>query len=272
MIVLFTDFGLTGPYTGQVKAVLRRLAPQVDIIDLFADAPACNPRAAAYLLAAFAVEFPPGVVFLCVVDPGVGGPRVPGVLLADGRWYVGPENGLFELIIRRARETPRWWHITWRPERLSPTFHGRDLFAPTAAHIARDGAAGGREHPIDEIRRSQWPDDAAEVIYVDVYGNAMTGLRASIVPPTACLDVAGTTLEHASTFSDVHEGRAFWYENANGMVEIAVNMGRAADILGLSIGTPVTIRDVGSGGASVHMNKHGSPTVASDPPTRQRNH
>lgn len=270
MIVLFTDFGLTGPYTGQVKAVLRRQAPQVDVIDLFADAPACNPRAAAYLLAAFAVEFPPGVVFLCVVDPGVGGTRAPGVLLADGRWYVGPENGLFELVIRRARETPRWWHITWRPERLSPSFHGRDLFAPVAAHVARDGVAGGREHSIDEIRRPDWPDDLAEIVYIDVYGNAMTGLRGSVVPTKALLEVAGKTLGHAATFSDVHEGGAFWYENANGLVEIAVNMGRAANILRLAVGTPVTIRNVGARGEPVHMTESRLPSAGTVPPTQQQ--
>ena len=94
MIVLFTDFGVGGPYTGQVKAVLRLAAPDTDIIDLFADAPAHDPKAAAYLLAAYVEEFPRGTVFLCVVDPGVGGARTPGVFNVDGRWYVGPENGL----------------------------------------------------------------------------------------------------------------------------------------------------------------------------------
>jgi len=80
MIVLFTDFGVTGPYLGQVKAVLHQGAPGVPIIDLFADAPAHDPKAAAYLLAAYTGEFPEGTVFLAVVDPGVGGTRAPGVL------------------------------------------------------------------------------------------------------------------------------------------------------------------------------------------------
>src|SRR5690348_11298962 len=94
MIVLFTDFGLEGPYTGQMKAVLRREAPQSEIIDLFADAPAGNPRASAYLLAAYVEWFPPGTIFLCVVDPGVGGPRAPLMIEADRRWYVvAPRTG-----------------------------------------------------------------------------------------------------------------------------------------------------------------------------------
>ncbi len=136
MIILFTDFGLHGPYTGQMKAVLHREAPGVPIVDLFADAPAGDPKAASYLLAAYDDWFGPGTVFLCVVDPGVGGARPALIVEADGRWYVGPGNGLFELVLRRAREARRW-DIAWRPERLSASFHGRDLFAPVAAMLAR---------------------------------------------------------------------------------------------------------------------------------------
>jgi S-adenosylmethionine hydrolase len=90
LIVLFTDFGLQGPYTGQMKAVLHQLAPGIPIVDLFADAPLGNPRPSAYLLAACAAWFPAGTTFLCVVDPGVGGARPSIILEADGRWYVGP--------------------------------------------------------------------------------------------------------------------------------------------------------------------------------------
>jgi S-adenosylmethionine hydrolase len=103
--VLFTDFGLQGPYTGQMKAVLHRMAPGIPVIDLFADAPIGNPKASAYLLAAYAVWFAAGTVFVCIVDPGVGGTRPAIILEADGRWYVGPDNGLFELIRRRAGAT-----------------------------------------------------------------------------------------------------------------------------------------------------------------------
>ena len=241
MIVLYTDFGLAGPYTGQVMAVLRRLAPTVDVIDLFADAPAHDVMASAYLLPAYANEFPASTVFFCVVDPGVGGPRVPGVLWADGRWYVGPVNGLFELVIRRAVEKPRWWEITWRPDHLSATFHGRDLFAPVAARLALGHSPAGAERPVEDIRQRDWPDDLSQVIYVDGFGNAMTGLRASGVSASARIVVKGTGIDHARTFSDVSMGEAFWYENANGLVEIAVSRGNAASSLGLAVGTEVTI-------------------------------
>jgi hypothetical protein len=139
MIVLFTDFGLHGPYVGQMRAVLHQMAPGTPVIDLFADAPVGNPRASAYLLAAYAAWFSAGTVFLCVVDPGVGGVRPAIILEADGKWYVGPGNGLFELVQRRA-ETTQSFDITWHPERLSASFHGRDLFAPVAAILARGEA------------------------------------------------------------------------------------------------------------------------------------
>jgi S-adenosyl-L-methionine hydrolase (adenosine-forming) len=240
MIVLFTDFGLEGPYTGQVKAVLYRAAPGVPVIELFADAPARRPKPAAYLLAAYGVWFPPGTVFLAVVDPGVGGPRAPVIVEADGRWYVGPDNGLFELVMRRA-DGVRTWEILWRPEPLSASFHGRDLFAPLAAQLARG------EHPAhppraSEIgRHSDWPDDLPEIVYVDKYGNAMTGLRGNLLSREARLAVSGRVLRHARTFSDVPAGEAFWYENSNGLAEIAVNAGRAADALQLEIGSPVAV-------------------------------
>jgi hypothetical protein len=239
MIVLFTDFGLAGPYTGQMKAVLRREAPQTEIIDLFADAPAGNPRAAAYLLAAYAAWFPPGTIFLSIVDPGVGGARAPLMIEADHRWYVGPENGLFELILRRAQNI-RCYEITWHPPMLSASFHGRDLFAPVAAMLAR--AERPRVRAREAIRQPQWPDDLAEIVYVDHYGNAMSGLRGSTLPGGATL-ILGDKIRviHAATFSAVPEGSAFWYENSNGLVEIAVNRGRAADQLHLAIGSTLTI-------------------------------
>ncbi|HTZ37483.1 MAG TPA: SAM-dependent chlorinase/fluorinase, partial [Stellaceae bacterium] len=135
MIALFTDFGLAGPYTGQMLAVLHRLAPEVPAISLFADAPAARPKPAAYLLAAYGAWFPDGTVLLCVVDPGVGSARRAVVVEADGRVYVGPDNGLFDIVMRRSPEA-RLSEIVWQPASLSTSFPGRDLFAPVAARLA----------------------------------------------------------------------------------------------------------------------------------------
>jgi S-adenosylmethionine hydrolase len=244
MILLFTDFGLAGPYHGQMKAVLVQGAPAVPVIDLCADAPSHDARAAAYLLAAYAPStaplYPAGTVFLCVVDPGVGGARLPLVLEADGRWYVGPDNGLLEIVRRRAAAA-RMWEITWRPRRLSASFHGRDLFAPVAAMLARGDPPPGAALPAGPRVGADWPDDLARVIYLDRFGNAMTGLRAGLLPDGARLLAAGRALTRARTFGEVPPGTAMWYENANGLAEIAVNHGRADATLGLAIGTPVTV-------------------------------
>ncbi len=239
MIFLATDFGLCGPYQGQVKAVLARQAPAVPVIDLFADLPAFAPQPAAYLLAAYADTLAPGDVLLAVVDPGVGSDRMPLAIEADGRWLVGPDNGLFELLLRRAARSSVH-QITWRPERLAPTFHGRDLFAPIAAALAR----GERPAlaPAQPLRQPDWPDDWPAIVYVDHYGNAMTGLRAAALPADARLDVAGQTLTRARIFADRPPGEPFWYANANGLVEIAQNGAPAAHALGLAPGNPVRVR------------------------------
>jgi S-adenosyl-L-methionine hydrolase (adenosine-forming) len=123
VIVLFTDFGLQGPYTGQMKAVLCRMAPGIPAVDLFADAPVGNPRASAYLLAAYAEWFAVGTVFVAVVDPGVGGARPPIILEADGRWYVGPGNGLFELVERVPRASAAGT-LTGSPSAFQRAFTG----------------------------------------------------------------------------------------------------------------------------------------------------
>lgn len=232
MIFLATDFGLTGPYTGQMKATLARLAPTIEVVDLFADLPPFSPDLAAYLLAAYANILEAGDVLLAVVDPGVGSAREPLMMRADDRWFVGPDNGLFALIRRRARDV-LCKRITWRPTHLSASFHGRDLFAPVAAKLARGkrvAAEAWSPAPTD------WPDDLAKIVYVDHYGNGMTGLRASETEDAAVIRINNDDLTRARTFSDRARGQAFWYENANGLVEIAVNGGSAAEYFGLKPG------------------------------------
>jgi len=220
-----------------MKAVLHGLATGVPLVDLFCDAPSFNPRASAYLLAAFVDKFPPGSVFLCVVDPGVGGKRLPLVMRADGYWFVGPGNGLFNIVARRA-EALEVWQITWLPDQLSASFHGRDLFAPVAARLARGEQPPGKL--LHDGVLCDWPDDLFEVIYIDHFGNAMTGIRAASLSSVSLLKIGDKILSHARTFSDVRKGETFWYENANGLVEIAVNQGNAARELGLSVGTTIS--------------------------------
>lgn len=243
MIVVMTDYGVGGPYTGQLAAVLKRDAPELDVITLFADAPAQNPKASAYLLAAYVTGFPNGTVFLCVIDPGVGGERPAGILRADQRWFVGPDNGLFELVARRA-ENPVWRTISPPSTGLSATFHGRDWFAPVAAQLARNGTPPSGVKSSAMNGRPEWPDDLAEIVYIDDFGNAMTGVRASRLWRDAVIVVGGRRLIWAETFCTVPPGEVFWYENANGLVEIAANQARACDILHIDVGSGVEIMNM----------------------------
>jgi hypothetical protein len=239
MIVLFTDFGPGGPYVGQLHAVLAQQAPGTAVIDLFHDVPSHDIRAAAYLLPAYTRGSPPGTVHVCVVDPGVGGERRPVMVKADHRWYVGPDNGLFHILARRAR-VQECHAIRWQPAHLSASFHGRDLFVPAAAQLVRglmpDCVPAALTPPVPD-----WPEDLPQVLYIDHFGNAITGLRAEGIGRNSRLRVGGANLAYARTFSEARVGQGFWYENANGLVEIAVNQARACDQLGIAVGDSVGV-------------------------------
>lgn len=240
MIFLYTDFGAADIYVGQVKSVLYQEAPEVTVVDLLHDAPAFDVRAGAHLLAALALSMPQASTTLAVIDPGVGSARAALVVNADGRWFVGPDNGLMSVVASRAA-APVYWHIAWRPERLTASFHGRDLFAPMAAAIARG------ELPADRVLPVACPDvdfgsaDLAAVIYLDHYGNAYTGLRAPSVARTARIVVRGQAIAYARVFSEVPAGQSFWYENSLGLVELAANGCSAAATLDLRVGESVGI-------------------------------
>ena len=140
----------------------------------------------------------------------------------------------------RRSAAPRCREIIWRPPLLSASFHGRDLFAPVAARLARGELATALAAPVAPLRHADWPDDLPEIVYVDHYGNALTGLRGQALPKTAGLVAGGRAIGQAATFSAVRPGEAFWYVNSNGLIEIAVNGGRADRALGLGIGSEVS--------------------------------
>jgi S-adenosylmethionine hydrolase len=233
MILSFTDFGWQGPYLGQMRAAALREAPAVTYVDLMADAPAFRPDLAAYLLASLVGQLARGDVMLAVVDPGVGTDRAPLALEADGIWLVGPDNGLFEIVQRRA-SVVRPHVIDWRPATLSSSFHGRDLFAPMAARIASRHTDGLL--PAAPVRHPAWPDDLDRVVHIDGYGNIVTGRRAATLDTATSLAVGGESIRSARTFGDVQKGDLFWYANSSGLVEIAMNSGAAATRLDLAVG------------------------------------
>ena len=232
MILLFTDFGWQGPYVGQMHAAIHGVAPGVPVVDLMHDAPTFEPRAAACLLAALATHWSPESVVVAVVDPGVGSARLPLAVQAGGRWLVGPDNGLLGPAARALDPAPRWHRIVWRPQALSASFHGRDLFAPTGAKLAVGDASGLEALPQEPVGQD-WPAERSAVVYIDGYGNVMTGLQPR---PGAVLSAGEQQFRERRTFADAARGEAFWYKNALGLAEIAVNQGNAASRLGLGLG------------------------------------
>jgi S-adenosylmethionine hydrolase len=240
MIVLFTDFGADDIYVAQVKAALLARHAATRIVDLLHRAPDFRVEAAAHLLAALHDRFEPRSVFLAVVDPGVGSDRDAVVVQAGERWYVGPDNGLLSVVHARASDA-RAWRIDWRPARLSASFHGRDLFAPIAAWIDRGDFPSDKLSPIQALRVDLGAADLAEIVYIDHYGNAMTGLRAANVERAATIGVREHRVEWARTFADAAHGAAFWCENSIGLVEIAANRDSAAQRLHLHVGDRVAI-------------------------------
>ena len=233
-ILLFTDFGASGPYLGQVQAVLHDLAPNVSVIDVVNNAPSTNPIASSYLLAALTASFNTGSVFLAVVDPGVGGARKGLVIRADGKYFIAPDNGLLNVIAAQAKQL-QCWQIVWQPQDCSKTFHGRDLFAPIAARLA----TGTISDELQELAIDTIPTvalDLSEIIYFDCYGNAMTGVQYKEEHNGKVLKVNEYEIQQAEIFTDVNKGCAFWYQNSVGLIEIAVNRGNAKQILNLAMG------------------------------------
>lgn len=241
MIFLFTDFGTADLYVGQVKAVLAQAAPDVPVIDLLNEAPRFQVEPAAHLLAAIARHLPAESITLAVVDPGVGTDRRPIVLRCDGRWFVGPDNGLLSVLAARCA-SPEVWEIRWAPEALSRSFHGRDLFAPVAARIATGSLSDSDMQPQSALHVQCDGGDAWQVIYLDGYGNAFTGIRSAALEQTAVLKIRDETVAHAGIFAEAADDRPFWYVNSIGLVEIACNRASAAARLDIRIGDRVARR------------------------------
>jgi S-adenosylmethionine hydrolase len=236
IVTLTTDFGLKDAYAGAMKGAMLAVEPTLTIVDITHLVSPGNVLEGAFILNQACGYFPKGTVHAGVVDPGVGGQRKAILVEAGDYIFVGPDNGLLSIVYQRAVKR-RCRSIAWRPSRLSSSFHGRDLFAPVAARLATKQSMKNWLVPRARPRVMLPPGDLAKIIYIDHYGNAVTGIRFSGIKGS--LRVGRRSLRHARTFADARG--PFWYENSMGLVEIAQPRGGAARKLGLRVGYRIRI-------------------------------
>lgn len=236
-IFLFTDFTLHGPYVGQLHARLLAETHDVRVVDLMHDAPRMRPDLAAYLLPAICQALPSGAMVVAVVDPGVGGDRRALVVETSHLTFVGPDNGLFS----RLPDVRQVSTIDWQPARLSKTFHGRDLFAPVAARLSDGRKVAMSPVSADGIVGADWSEHLAAVIYIDGFGNAVTGVGSAKAEEIQSVTINGEVVQRATRFGEVSPGVAFWYVNSLGLLEIAVNRGSAAERFSLALGDKILL-------------------------------
>lgn len=230
-IALLTDFGLRDPYVGVLKGVLASIAPRVPVIDICHEIPPFDVRAAAWVLRGAAPYFPRGTIFVAVVDPGVGSGRRILLAEAGGQLFLAPDNGLLADL-----ESASFRQVAKRAlflAKISNTFHGRDIFAPVAARLARGLApskVGPRVWSIVRLPREQ-----GQVVWIDRFGNVVTDLP----PGPAHLRFRGRRIPVVPTYSSAKCGSLVAVVGSSGTIEIAVVQGDAARRLGAKIGDAV---------------------------------
>lgn len=263
-ITLVTDFQTVDGYAGEMKGVLLSRAPGARIVDVTHEIPAGDVAAGAWTLQRVWSRFPEGTVHLVVVDPGVGSDRRAVAVRAEGRWFVGPDNGLLTHVVRRSevREVRRLAPGAMALQPLSDTFHGRDLFAPAAAHLAAGGEPeelGSRLRPdvlvafdvADPERVERGDGDVeilGEVLHVDRFGNLVTNVPSVWLPSRPEVELGAYSFgDLGESFASVEPGEPVLIRGSGGTLEICVRGGSASEAVGAGRGASVRVRGVVEG-------------------------
>jgi S-adenosylmethionine hydrolase len=255
IITLTTDFGSADGYVGVMKGVILGIAPAVRLVDLSHEIAAQDVRGAEYVLSSAAAFFPAGTVHLAVVDPGVGSRRRPMLITTPQAIYVGPDNGLFTFALAEVGvavfelDRPEFWLPN-----ISRTFHGRDIFAPVAAHVARGVAPCALGSPFtDPVRLPQVaPQRRADghvtghIIHVDRFGNLITDIpRGWMGEGCWGVEIAGWRIsQFGTTYADATAGALLILVSSAGTLEIAARDGNAAALLGVGVGDAAILSPV----------------------------
>ena len=254
VITITTDFGQMDGYVGAMKGVILGICPQAEVVDISHQIQPQAVQQAAYVLSTAASYFPPGTVHLAVVDPGVGSERRPIALQTERATFVGPDNGLFSLALAQDRAR-RAVHLTdprYQLTLVSATFHGRDIFAPAAAHLACGAPIEKLGEPLALSELVELPVASPQpqpgggwqcaVLHVDRFGNLITNFWLPAPRQGLRIGLGGRRIEQISrTFADVEPGELVAYAGSSGYLEIAVRGGCAAEFLSLDAGDPVRV-------------------------------
>lgn len=253
IITLTTDFGTRDWFVGTMKGVILGIAPRAEVVDLTHEIPPGDIRAGAFALAAACRFFPKGTVHVALVDPGVGGTRRAIVVQTTKYIFVGPDNGVLSwaLANEKIKSVHRLENSNYFLRPVSRTFHGRDIFAPVAAHLCRGTPIRKLGPAQNDFVRLPWPQPRVrkdridgEVVFIDRFGNAITNIANLSLKPRGQLEVflGRTRLCSVGTFyQSVRAGKAVAVPGSSGFLEIAVNGGSAATQFGLHAGTAVSV-------------------------------
>lgn len=250
IITFTTDFGLSDGYVGIMKGVILGITADVQLVDISHDITPQNVRQGSFVLSNAVPYFPKGTVHLAVVDPGVGSNRRPLLVTTPQASFVGPDNGLFTFAL--VQPGAQAWVLDrpqyWLPA-ISRTFHGRDIFAPVVAHLARGVPPEALGSPVsDPIRlepllpqREGNRHIVGHVIHVDRFGNLITNVPAAwLADGTWSCEIAGRHIARLSeTYSAAPAGELLALISSGGMLEVAVRNGNAAQFLGAGPGQAI---------------------------------
>jgi len=251
-VTLTTDFGLADHFVGVMKGVILGICPDARIVDITHECRAFDIAGAAFTLAQAYRYFPPKTVHVVVVDPGVGTKRRPILVEAAGQLFVGPDNGVFGAILsREAHRVRAISNHKYLLEPVSQTFHGRDIFAPVAAHLAKGIAPGGIGKPVRDYFLSQslkperlngvW---TGTVLAVDRFGNIVTNFLASDFSKAfaGAFEIAVGGRRITRLASNYEQPGLFAIVGSSGHIEISTRQGSAAKLLGILPGAPVKLK------------------------------
>jgi S-adenosylmethionine hydrolase len=262
IITLLSDFGTADTYVAAMKGVILSIQPEARIVDLTHEIPPHDIRSASFALLSCFHHFPRGSIHIAVVDPGVGGARRPILLCTPEHYFIGPDNGVFTGI-QKTQEIRGCHALTashYMLEQVSPTFHGRDIFAPAAAWLSRGVAPHSFGDPVEDpvtldLPKARLVDERAVravVIHIDRFGNVVLALtrqelerafertgrtQLRLAPATGAWEVT----ELRQTYEGAAEGRPFFIFGSTGYLEISLDRASAGEMTGLTAGAEVTI-------------------------------